>query len=76
MKNFLFINKFPNELNPEREIRKGRAWSQFEAFDLFYVFHEYLVDVWYVEKGMAIRGQSMFHRKFLIFQLNSKHAQS
>ncbi len=68
MKNFLFINKFPNELNPEREIRKGRAWSQFEALNLFNVLQKYRFLVSAVGYTRAIGILSKFNEKFLIYQ--------
>ncbi len=40
------VYQLPRELNPEREITKGRTRSQFEALYFLFVFHEYLSDVW------------------------------
>ncbi len=49
------INQVPNDPKPEREIRKGRAWSQIETLDLFYEFYKNLGDVSTMEKDTAIR---------------------
>jgi hypothetical protein len=35
-----FAYQFPNGIDPEREITKGRVWSQFEALDPLDVFYK------------------------------------
>ncbi len=55
----------PNEFRADRDITKDPSLSQFEVLDPFYVFHEYLRDVW-----------SVFHQNFLVKQLpNEFHAE-
>jgi hypothetical protein len=61
----------PTKFYREREFIKDPIWSQLEALDLLYVFCKYLVDVWLTRIEKAIRVQSRFHQKFLVYQITS-----